>query len=597
MNKRQVERIMLEGIGPVILGVAATNRPHLPLPPMGVVKIDGQSYIRVPFLRKGVFKHPTGNLIFNDKIFERMMDNHYQGQSHYGVSLDIRHKPELGSLAWFDEDKGGFIREEHDPKFGDLLVGYGLPTSEQAVDIIKNKQYAYASVEFSPNYSSNMIQTLSYDDLEELEDLDMGNTVKLGFRSSARRYGSRLRKSFGKGGSGRKYLKRAGIAAGVGALAAGAGYAAYRKGGGNFSMLRNQARSGMRGSGSFGSRLRRTASNTAGHFGFVSGQGSRKAAGQARRFGSRAWGRTKSFGGGLKSGASSRFGSFRKSFGSRIAGKRPSRRRKAEYRDDVIQLNDAEMELLDVLAQDLQEYLESEPDEPFVIEADLVPELAELGFNVSDDGEYLYLEPEEAVDMFEAVAETFDEFGDEEIDEDELDGDEIEEVDEDVIDDDGEVDEGYEAELEEQRDYIKQLEDMLDGGEDIQLVEAQEEINELKRNALQTQVELIMNRAEHYVDDDGFGHSPLVLEIVQSLLMGETFDTGEGIVKLESLDPNDIADYYRQGLVFLLENMPGQVPVETRSEYDDAPLSTGGRSWSMRDVKDFWKDSVGVEED
>lgn len=174
-----LESIQLEHNGPVILGIAATNRPHLPLPPMSVVDVEGRKLIRVPFLRAGIFSHPEhGNLVFNDTVLAKMLDNYTNGKSHFGVSLDIRHKPELGALAWFDKDKGGDLVLETDEKYGKLLVGYAEPTSEEALKIVEKKQYAYASAEFKSNHKDTMIAKLSTDDLKEItiEDLFDENT-------------------------------------------------------------------------------------------------------------------------------------------------------------------------------------------------------------------------------------------------------------------------------------------------------------------------------------------------------------------------------------------------------------------------------------
>lgn len=173
-----LQRLMLEDGSPVILGVAATNRPHLPLPPMSVVEKDGETYIRVPFLRKGIFRHPTGNLVFNEQVMKEMLSNHNNKKSHYGVSLDLRHKPELGALAWFDKERGGFVELERDTEYGDLLVGYGKPTSEEASKMIKNKQYVFASVEFHPKWKGNMVQKLSIDEVEEIALEDLVENVK-----------------------------------------------------------------------------------------------------------------------------------------------------------------------------------------------------------------------------------------------------------------------------------------------------------------------------------------------------------------------------------------------------------------------------------
>lgn len=171
----ELRTIALEA-DPVIVGIAATNIPHLPLPPMSVVEDGGEVKVRVPFLRKGIFRHPNGNLVFDDNLFKKALENHKLGKSHYGVSLNEKHKPGV-ALAWFDEKFEGTIKQETDEKYGDLLVAYGKPTSDRVVDMIKNREYMYASVELSPNYKSNMIAKLSSDDLELIELEDLGSVI------------------------------------------------------------------------------------------------------------------------------------------------------------------------------------------------------------------------------------------------------------------------------------------------------------------------------------------------------------------------------------------------------------------------------------
>lgn len=164
---------------PVIVGVAATNIPHLPLPSMSVIEKDGKEMIRVPFLRSGVFNHPTGSLVFNSNVFDKMLENHKAKKSWYGVSLNAKHKPEVsGALAWFDEERGGFISKESDPEYGDLLVGYGMPTNQRALEMIKNKEFVFASAEINPKHRSNMMAKLSADELEMVSD-DKLDTLSL----------------------------------------------------------------------------------------------------------------------------------------------------------------------------------------------------------------------------------------------------------------------------------------------------------------------------------------------------------------------------------------------------------------------------------
>lgn len=163
-----LEAITLETVGnTVISGVAVTNIPHLPLPEMSVIEKDGEKFIRVPFLRKGIFSHPVyGRMVFNDALFDNLIESYQSKKVHHGISLNLRHDAKLGALSWFTK-REGFIQKEQDPEFGDILVGYGKPTSQRALEMIENQEYAYASVEILPKYKSNLIQKLSWDELDE----------------------------------------------------------------------------------------------------------------------------------------------------------------------------------------------------------------------------------------------------------------------------------------------------------------------------------------------------------------------------------------------------------------------------------------------
>ena len=134
-------------VGPVILGIGLTNKPHLPLlkHPISIIEQDGEKILRVPFLMKGKFRHSKGNLDFEDSQINQMLQNYANNMSPFGVSLNERHT-DRGAWAWFDRDGGKIVRE------GDTLVAYGKPTSEEVEQKVKSKVYQYASVEFVPDY-------------------------------------------------------------------------------------------------------------------------------------------------------------------------------------------------------------------------------------------------------------------------------------------------------------------------------------------------------------------------------------------------------------------------------------------------------------
>lgn len=178
-NKVQLEQAsasMLEEGGPVVVGIAVTNIPHLPLPELSVIEKEGQEFVRVPFLRKGVFRHPSGDLVFNDEIMDKMVENHNKKRSHYGVMLNEAHQPRK-ALAWFDKKAGGWIQKESDPEFGEILVGYGKPTGNTIVDLIRSQEYRFASVEFKPKFKNTMIAKLSSDDLTYVDEEELSRIM------------------------------------------------------------------------------------------------------------------------------------------------------------------------------------------------------------------------------------------------------------------------------------------------------------------------------------------------------------------------------------------------------------------------------------
>lgn len=138
-----IDLISLEGVGPTILGAAVTNRPFIKgLPPISI-RDDGMMI--VPLLRHGTYKHKTaGRLEFNDQVFKKMIENFDNDVLGNEVSIDNRHKPELGANGWFKKvfiDKDGFLCAEAEP----------TPPGKEAIE---NKQYRYASIEFHRDWES-----------------------------------------------------------------------------------------------------------------------------------------------------------------------------------------------------------------------------------------------------------------------------------------------------------------------------------------------------------------------------------------------------------------------------------------------------------
>lgn len=160
-GKMEAELISLEGVGPVILGAAATNRPHIGgLPEVSRVEQDGEKLLRIPLLVLGKWRHTSGLLDFTRDVVERMRANFQDNVVGRKVSWDNRHKPELGALAWF---KGFRYEEGDDGK--KLFVGYARPTPA-GDKVIDEERYKYASIEFHPNWETPLVSALSSDEFE-----------------------------------------------------------------------------------------------------------------------------------------------------------------------------------------------------------------------------------------------------------------------------------------------------------------------------------------------------------------------------------------------------------------------------------------------
>lgn len=366
-NLEHLSASMLEEGGPVIVGVGVTNIPHLPLPPMSVVEEDGQEVIRVPFLRKGVFRHPDGELVFDDKVFDQMLANHSQKISEWGAPLKVGHDTKkTDALGWLDNDEGGRIVKEVDQKYGELLVGYVKPIDEDALKLVKGKKFKYASIEFKPKYQSTLVKQLSAEVLTEIQTDDLLDPI----------------------------------------------------------MLEEQ-------------KMEVTISQE-------------------------------------------------------------------EY--------DALKEKAERVTQ-LEQQLKDTEAKIVTLEAQVKPAKDEVN-----------------------------------------------------------LPESVKLEMQSQR----------------------EEISRLKRNALETQVNLILTKAESYRDKNGYGHSPVLLEYAKAAMLGQEVKLAEDkVIKLESAQPADIADYFRKVWVTVLETIPGQVNMTGKTESDDKrSVNLESGSFTADELKSWWAEAV-----
>lgn len=166
------EHILLEHVGPALVAVAVTAKPHLRQrgQEIKIVERNGEKLVEVPLFKKGIYrpKGDSGPIIFNDAFVNRMVKNHNERVTDYNVHLDFRHSDKVGALAFLDPDDGGFLEVK-----GDWLYAYGKPIDDEATSIINSRKWRYASPEFAPNYESNFVQKLSADDLNEISIEDL----------------------------------------------------------------------------------------------------------------------------------------------------------------------------------------------------------------------------------------------------------------------------------------------------------------------------------------------------------------------------------------------------------------------------------------
>lgn len=493
---------------PVWLGCAVTNRPHIRLKehPLSVVDINGKKFIRVPMMRAGKYRHAQGDLDMTGEVLNQFIQNHTKGLADFEVVLDAKHQPDKGALGLFEASQGAFVQREKagmpqvaDPN-GELLVAYAIPTGDDAIEVIEKGKFRHASMEFHPDYSSNVQQTYLSSDLTEIEEM----TVQLGGPGSGR-------KGF-RGG-----LKKAG--------------SAFKKAGSSFkSGAKNYGKGVLGGIGEgIGTRKRQSS---------ITGKGTK-----AGRFGQRV-GRTF---------ASTLVGSSLK---SAISRKKYGKKKKLE----VYQLNS-----FIPLYEDLVEYVEESPETDFVW-----IDTQEFDFSDTDlpieDGHYK-VDKQTAEEMLAAL--------------DELAEDEefqhlfIEESEDDMPDD--EVVDEQTTELQ------------------VALEAANQRILALEKATAVAEITAVVAEARTYVDENGMGHSAVLLNMVQDLMLGNPVGEGDGVIQLEdAADAGKVAQYFRRGLAKLLKTMPGQVKLEGKTVPDNTVTlertqnSNGLYEQGKADAKHFW---------
>ncbi len=152
---------------PVIYGVALTNKPFIRLKDYPISYLEDENLIRIPILVPGLYEYSydfeEDEPIYFEitiEVINKMIENHIKDVSDFSVSLNIEHDELPGAIGWF-ETENAFRLEDN------LLVGYATPTDEAAIELVKNKKYRFASIEFITDYKSNQVVRYSTKKMKE----------------------------------------------------------------------------------------------------------------------------------------------------------------------------------------------------------------------------------------------------------------------------------------------------------------------------------------------------------------------------------------------------------------------------------------------
>ena len=142
-----MEKLVMEN--PVIQGIGATNRPHVQY--LDEITFMENGDIKIPLLLLGLWKYGDVVLEFTEDVIGKFVAAFESGTLGHKLSMDCRHLPKLGALAWIRE----FILElRDDGKRQFSAIGKTTPSGEQ---LLRGEEFKYASVEFVPNFGSRLV--------------------------------------------------------------------------------------------------------------------------------------------------------------------------------------------------------------------------------------------------------------------------------------------------------------------------------------------------------------------------------------------------------------------------------------------------------
>lgn len=143
---------------------------------------------------------------------------------------------------------------------------------------------------------------------------------------------------------------------------------------------------------------------------------------------------------------------------------------------------------------------------------------------------------------------------------------------------------------EDEEDEIPEDEEELEGYDGGQL-ELQNRVIALEQQLALKEVDAAIAEARAYRDERGFGHAAITLEIFEALMKGEPLS--DTIALEDGSDPAAVGAYLREGLLFALQTIPGQQPMEGKTVGGEVKkLEASGDGNKFEDgkkiAKTFW---------
>jgi len=154
---------------PVMVGVAATNRPHIQnLEEISVVEMGGKEMVKIPILLLGRWMHRKGVLNFTQTFVDRVRSALRNKVAGVDVAWDCKHKPDspVGAFGWIKD----LVTENRAD--GERQVSALAEPTPAGMRVVRDRSFKYGSIEFHPDFQNRRLPatTMSFDGTDGDED-------------------------------------------------------------------------------------------------------------------------------------------------------------------------------------------------------------------------------------------------------------------------------------------------------------------------------------------------------------------------------------------------------------------------------------------